>query len=342
MTLLKPENADTYSFKNQTFYEKDFVENGKITPLGVEYLLQFKRFNLFTKASSAIIFTICLPVIIPLAILRLVSLFVVFGMGFLLKKYLSISLDNYPRIINLIYFICLGVYIKSIDKEQASSLRGAGSETGGICNVIVSNHSARFDAMLLSNLHQSDSTYLAAATSSFFGKLIINSGLCCRSMEEGLALDTKEGRDEWRRRLNSGYKRSMLFFPEGRVVNAPNTIMTFQTHLFHKQKANIICKKSTYKSYFFDHTQIEIPFFKAPYSRLSNKTLWDSIIESIPFLMSFVTVFQTGVIGIVHLSGSETPEEVNDSLYSLYLKNGYTLVTLDQNLVKKLMQSLYL
>ena len=342
MTLLKPENTNTYSFKNQTFYENDFVENGKITPLGVEYLLQFKRFNLFTRAGSAIIFTICLPVIIPMAILRLISLFAVFGIGFLLKKHLSISLDNYPRIINLIYFICLGIYVKSKDKEQASSTGGVDSETGGRCTVIVSNHSARLDAMVLSNLHQSDSTYLAAAKSSFFGKLIINSGLCCRSMENGLALDTKEGRDEWQRRLKSGYSRSMLFFPEGRVVNAPNTIMTFQTHLLHGQKANIICKKSTYKSYLLDHTQIEIPFFKAPYSKWKNKTFWDSIIESIPFLMAFVTVFQTEVIGILNLNGSETIEEIEDSLYSLYLCNGYRLVTLDQNLVKKLMQSLYL
>jgi hypothetical protein len=49
---------------------------------------------------------------------------------------------------------------------------------------------------LLSNLHQSDSTYLLSARESFFEKLIIDPGLCSRTMVEGLALDTKEGRKE--------------------------------------------------------------------------------------------------------------------------------------------------
>ncbi len=342
MTLLKADNRNTYTFKNETFHEKDFVDNGKITPLGVKYLLEFKRFSLFSKKSSAIFFIICLPVIIPMAILRLLTLFAVFEIGILLKKHLSISLDNYPRIISFIYFICLGIYIKSKDNEQVAFPSNGDLKSGDRCNIIVSNHSARLDAMMLSNLHQSDSTYLAAAKASFFGKLIINSGICSRSMEEGLALDTKEGRDEWRRRLNSGYKRSMLFFPEGRVVHPPDTIMTFQTHLFHGLKANIICKKSTYKSYFFEHTQIELPFFKAPFSWLKNKTLWDSIIETIPFFVAFVTIFKTEVIGTLQLNGTETPEEIDDSLYSIYLNKGYRLVSLDQNLVKKLMTSLYL
>jgi hypothetical protein len=342
MTLKMPNNNDVRYFKNATFSDEDFVQNGKITPLGIEYLLQFKRFNLFNKTSTAILFSITLPITIPLAILRFVLLFVVFGTGMLLKKHLSISLDNYPQIINIIYFVCLGVYIKSKGKEQISTHPGTDSKNADRCTVIVSNHKARFDALLLSNLHQSDSTYLAAAKSSFFGKLLIDSGLGSRSMEDGIALDTKEGREEWRRRMSSSYYRTMLFFPEGRVVNKPNTIMTFQNHLFLGQKVNIICKNSFYKSYFLDHTQIEIPFFKAPYSKLNNKTLWDSMIEVTPFFISFVTVFQTEVIGTVQLNGSETLEEINESLYSLYFANGYSLVNLDQLLVKKLMQSLYL
>lgn len=333
---------DVHSFKNETFSDEYFFQNGKITPLGIEYLLQFKRFSLFSKASTAILFSICLPIIIPMAILRLISLFVVFGTGILLKKYLSINLDKYPKIINIIYFICLGVYIRSKDKERASTPPGTDSGNSECCTVIVSNHNSRFDAILLANLHQSDSTFLAAAKSSFFGKLLIDSGLCSRSMEDGIALDTKEGREEWRRRLNSAYCRSMLFFPEGRVVHKPNTIITFQNHLFLGQKVNIICKKSFYKSYFLDHTQIEIPFFKAPYSKVKNKILWDSIIEGIPFLISFATVYQTEVIGTVQLNGSETIEEINELLYSLYVGNGYSLVTLDPLLVKKLMQSFYL
>lgn len=333
---------DVHCFKNATFSDDDFVQNGKITPLGIEYLLQFKRFNLFNKASTAILFTIGLPIIVPMAILRLVSLFVVFGTGIVLKKYLSIDLDNYPKIIRLIYFVCLGVYVRSKDNEQASTPFGTESWNCERSTVIVSNHNSRFDAILLANLHQSDSTYLAAAKSSFFGKLIIDSGLCSRSMEDGIALDTKDGREEWRRRLNSAYCRPMLFFPEGRAVQKPNTIITFQNHLFQGQKVNIICKKNSYKSYFLDHTQIEIPFFKAPYSKFKNKILWDSIIEGIPFLVSFVTVFQTEVIGTVQLNGSETLEKINELFYSLYVDNGYSLVTMDPLLVKKLMQSLYL
>jgi hypothetical protein len=161
-------------------------------------------------------------------------------------------------------------------------------------------------------------------------------------MVEGLALDTKEGRDEWRRRLTSGYKRSMLFFPEGRIVHAPDTIMTFQTHLFRGQKANIICKKNIYKSYFFEHSQMEAPFFKAPYSRLKNKLFWDSIVEILPFFVAFLTVIKTEVIGTIQFNGSETPEEIDNAFYSIYLKNGYRLVSLDPGLVKKLMHSLYL
>lgn len=324
------------------FSDEDFVQNGKITPLGIEYLLQFKRFNLFDKVSTAILFSIGLPIIVPLAILRLMSLFIVFGTGTVLKKYLSINLDNYPGITTLIYFVCLGVYLRSEDKERAITPPGTDSGSSEHRTVIVSNHNSRFDAVLLANIHQSDSTFLAAAISSFFGKLIIASGLCSRSMEDGIALDTQEGREEWRRRLNSAYCRPLLFFPEGRAVNRPNTIITFQSHLLLGQKVNIICKKSAYKSYFLDHTQIEIPFFKAPYSKFKHKKLWDSIIEGIPFLVSFVTVFQTEVIGTVQLNGSETLEEINDSLYSLYINNGYSLVTIDPLLVKKLMHNLYL
>ncbi|MDD2737206.1 MAG: hypothetical protein PHF56_25005 [Desulfuromonadaceae bacterium] len=337
-----PLNNDVHSFKNATFSDEDFVRNGKITPLGIEYLLQFKRFNLFNKAGTAILFFICLPIVVPMAIVRLLSLFFVFGTGMVLKKYLSISLDNYPNIIRLIYFVCLGVYVRSKDHEQARTPPGPES---GICErstVILSNHNSRFDAMLLANLHQSDATYLAAARSSFFGKLIIDSGLCSRSMVDGIALDTKEGREEWRRRLDSAYCRPLLFFPEGRVVQKPNTIITFQNHLLQGKKVNIIGKKSSYTSYFLNHTQIEIPFFKAPYSSFNNKTVWDSIIEGIPFLVSFITVFETEVIGTVQLNGRETLEEINELLYSLYIDNGFSLVTLEPLLVKKLMQSLYL
>jgi hypothetical protein len=337
-----PLNTDVHSFKNASFSDEDFVKNGKITPLGIEYLLQFKRFNLFNKASTAILFAIGLPIILPMAILRLVLLFVVFGAGIAVKKYVSISLDKYPKIISAIYFVCLGVYVRSKDTEQANTHTGTEPGNCERSTVIVSNHNSRFDAMLLANVHQGDSTYLAAAKSSFFGKLIIDSGLCSRSMEDGIALDTKEGREEWRRRLNFAYCRPMLFFPEGRVVHTPNTIITFQNHLLLGQKVNIICKKSGYTSYFVDHSQIEIPFFKAPYATFKHKALWDSIVEGIPFLVSFVTVFQTEVIGTVHLNGSETLEEINELLYSFYVDNGYSLVTLDPLLVKKLMQSLYL
>ncbi|MDD5287395.1 MAG: hypothetical protein PHD54_16210 [Desulfuromonadaceae bacterium] len=274
-----------------------------------------------------------------MAILRLLSLFVIFGTGIVLKKYLSINLDNYPKIVGIIFFVCLGVVIRSKDKERASSTDSGNRDR---CTVIVSNHNSRFDAILLANLHQGDSTFLAAAKSSFFGKLLIDSGLCSRSMEDGIALDTKDGREEWRRRLNSAYSRPMLFFPEGRAVQRPDTIITFQNHLFLGEKVNIICKKCSYKSYFLDHTQIEIPFFKAPYSKFKNKILWDSIIEGIPFLVSFITLFQTEVIGTVQLNGDESLEEIDKSLYSLYFDNGYTLVNIDPFLVKKLMRSLYL
>lgn len=334
--------SDLLLLRNAAYSDEEYVQNGKITPSGIEYLLQFKRFSLFSKASTAILFLVFLPIIVPLAIVRLVTLFAVFGAGIFLKRYVSINLDNYPKIIRIIYFVCLGVYIRSKDKERACTPLGAGTGNSDRSTVIVSNHASRFDALLLANLHQADSTYLAAAKSSFFGKLLIDSGLCSRTMEEGIALDLKEGREEWRRRLNSAYCRPMLFFPEGRVVNKPNTIITFQNHLFLGQKLNIICKKSSYTSYFLDHTQIEIPFFKAPYSTLHNKTVWDSIIEGIPFFVSFITIFQTEEIGTVQLDGSETIEEINELLYTIYVDNGYSLVTLDPLLVKKLMQSLYL
>ena len=342
MTMSNPEKGKTYSFKNQTFNENDFVENDKITPLGVEYLREFKRFSLFDKTWSAVFFTICLPVIIPMAVVRVLSLFSVFGIGILLKRHLAICLDNYPRLVNFIYFICLGIYVKSVNEEQISTTNGADPESGSLCTVIISNHRSRVDALLLSNLHQSDSTYLMSARESFFGKLIIDSGLCSRSMVEGLALDTKEGRNEWRRRLQTGYKRSMLFFPEGRIVHPANAILTFQTHLFHGQKANIICKKNVYKSYFFEHSQIEAPFFKPPYSRLRHKRFWDSIVEVLPFFVAWLTVMKTEVIGTLQFHGNETPEEIDNALYSVYLKNGYRLVSLEPELVKKLMRALYL
>lgn len=327
---------------NTTHTDEDYIQNGKITPLGIEYLLRFKRFNFFNKASTAVFFIICLPVVVPLALLRLVLLAAVFGVGIVLKKHLSINLDEYPKIISVIFFVCLGVYTRSIDKRPGNTPPAMDSGNNGHCTVIVSNHNSRFDAVLLANLHHGDATFLAAARSSFFGKLIINSGLCSRSMEEGIALDTREGRDEWRRRLTSAGCRPLLFFPEGRVVNKPDTIITFQNHLFLGQKVNIVCKKSCYTSYFLDHTQIEIPFFKEPFSKFKNKLLWDSIVEGIPFLVSCVTIFKTEVIGTVQLNGSETLEQIDEALYSLYLDNGCNLAATDPLLVKKLMQNLYL
>lgn len=314
--------------------DDDYVQNGKITPLGIEYLFQFKQFNLFSKVRTALLFTLSLPISIPLALLRLVTLFAVFGGGFLLKKYLAINLEDYPKIIRLIYFVCLGVYIRA----KETSLDGESDR----CTVIITNHHSRFDAMLLANLHQADATYRAAAKSSFFGRLIMASGLCSRAMEEGIAVDSKEGREEWRRRLHAAVGRPLLFFPEGRVVQKPATIITFQNHLLLGQKVKIICKKSRYQSYFVDHTQIEIPFFKAPYCRLKNKLLWDSIVESLPFFVSFVTVFETEVLGSVQLNGNETLEEIDAALYSFYLAHGFRLVTIDPLLAKKLLQSLYL
>jgi len=342
MAKSNPEKGKTYPFKNQTYYEKDFVENEKITPLGVEYLREFKRFSLFESKWSALFFTICLPVIIPMALTRVILLFSVFGTGILLKKHLSISIDNYPRLVSLIYFISLGIYVKSENKKQASFTHGTESEAGGLCTVIIANHRSRVDALLLSNLHQSDSTYLLSARESFFGKLIIDSGLCSRSMVEGLALDTKDGREEWRRRLKDGYKRSMLFFPEGRIVHPHDAILTFQNHLFHGQKANIICKRNAYKSYFFEHSQIEAPFFKPPYSRLKHKRFWDSLVEVLPFFVAWITVMKTEVIGTLQFNGNETQEEIDNALYSIYFKNGYRLVSLEPELVKKLMHALYL
>ena len=342
MTLSNTEKGRTYQFRNRDFYENDFVDNGKVTPLGVEYLREFKTFSLFEKNRSAILFTICLPVIIPMALTRVLLLFLVFGIGIFLKKHLSISIDNYPRLVSLIHFICLGIYVKSVNKEGAVPPDGTAREDGGLCTVIISNHRSRVDALLLSNLHQSDSTYLLSAKESFFGKLIIDSGLCSRSMVEGLALDTKEGREEWRSRLRNGYKRPMLFFPEGRIVHPPDAILTFQTHLFQGQKVNIICKRNAYKSYFFEHSQIEAPFYKPPYSRLKHKRFWDSLVEVLPFFVAWITVMRTEVIGTLQFNGSETPEEIDNALYSLYFKKGYRLVYLEPELVKKLMHALYL
>lgn len=334
MPLPPPEHND--------LHEDDYLYNGKLTQLGIDYLSQFKCFNLFSQVRTVILFILFLPVTIPLAILRVLALFVVFSGGFLLKKYFSIHLDNYPKIINILYFLCLGVYLRVKDPETVGTPPGVVDEKRDRSTVIVTNHHSRFDAMLLANLHQADATYRAAAKTSFFGKLIIGSGLCSRAMEEGIAVDTKEGRGEWRRRLSSAYARPMLFFPEGRVVQKPKTIMTFQNHLLSGQKVDILCRKSSYQSYFLDHTQIEIPFFKAPYSRFKNKLLWDSLIEGLPFLISLFTVFETEVIGTIHLNGSETLEEIDESLYSLYLENGFRLVTIDPLLAKKLLQSLYL
>lgn len=330
------------SIPNRALSDDDYVQNGKITPLGIEYLLQFKQFHLFSKARTALLFTLSLPIIIPLALLRLVAFFAVFGGGFLLKKYLAISLEDYPKIIRLIYFLCLGVYISAKEPETATTSPATASGERDGCTVIITNHHSRFDAMLLANLHQADATYRAAAKSSFFGRLIIASGLCSRAMEEGIAVDTKEGREEWRRRLHAATGRPLLFFPEGRVVQKPETIITFQDHLLLGQRVQIICKKSRYKSYFLDHTQIEIPFFKAPYCRLKNKLLWDSIMEGLPFFVAFVTVFETEVLGTVQLNGNETLEEIDAALYAFYLAHGFRLVTVDPLLAKKLLQSLYL
>lgn len=321
--------------------DDDYVQNGKITPLGVDYLLQFKQFNLFSKARTVLLFTLFLPLIIPLALLRLIAFFMVFAGGFLLKKYLAIYLEDYPKIVRLIYFFCLGVFIRVKDQEGVTTSLDAAAAESDRSTVIITNHHSRFDAMLLANLHQADATYRAAAKRSFFGRLIIASGLCRRAMEEGIAVDSKPGRTEWRRRLSSAYERPMLFFPEGRVVQKPGTIITFQNHLLLGQRVKIVCKKSSYQSYFLDHTQIEIPFFKTPYSRFKNKLLWDSMMEGLPFFVSFLTVFQTEVIGIVQLEGTETLEEIDAALYAFYLAQGFHLVTVDPLLAKKLLQSLY-
>lgn len=51
---------------------------------------------------------------------------------------------------------------------------------------------------------------------------------------------------------------------------------------------------------------------------------------------------RTEVIGTLQFNGSETPEEIDNALYSLYFKKGYRLVYLEPELVKKLMHALYL
>jgi len=319
---------------HSAFTEKDYLHDGKLTAQGIAYLSRFKCFNLFKRPQTALLFTLCLPLTVPLAIVRVVALVVAFAGGICLKKYLAIRLENYPRIIKLIYFLCLGVYLRTKGPAAAEA-----NDDGS--TLIVTNHHSRFDAMLLANLHQADATYRAAAKTSFFGRLLINSGVCSRALEEGLALDTKEGREGFHRRLDAGAGRPLLFFPEGRVVHKPQTIMTFQNHLLQGHKVKIICRKSRYKSYFLDHPQIEIPFFKAPYSRLKNKLFWDSMIEGLPFLISWVTVFETEVIGSVALTGSESLEEIDAALYAPYFDHGFHLVSVDPLLAKKLLHSLY-
>ena len=161
-------------------------------------------------------------------------------------------------------------------------------------------------------------------------------------MEDGLALDIKEERDEFRQRLKKGHNRPMLFFPEGRVVQVPKTIMSFQNHLLQGQRVKVVCLESSYTSYFVDHTQAQIPFFREPYASLKQKVLWDSLSESFPFLISLITVFETKVIGTVELTGSETLDEIDVALYSPYFDNDFSLVDVDPALAKKLLNSLYL
>ncbi len=331
-----------HSTDNSALTLEDYLHNDKLTLPGIEYLSRFKRFNLFSRARTLLLFTLCLPITIPLAILRVLALFVVFAGGICLKKYLAISLEDYPKIINSIYFLCLGVTIREQEGVLSGRTSDASATKNNLSTIIVTNHHSRFDAMLLANLHQADATYRAAAKTSFFGKLIIASGLCSRAMEEGIALDTKEGREEFQHRLNAGAGRPLLFFPEGRVVQKPKTIMTFQNHLLQGEKVTVLCRESRYRSYFLDHTQIEIPFFKPPYSRFKNKLLWDSLIEGLPFLISLVTVFETKVIASVELTGSETIEEIDAALYAPYFDHGFTLVNIDPQLAKKLLHSLYL
>lgn len=317
--------------------EEDYLQRGRLTPLGVDYLSRFKHFRLFDNPGTLLLFLLSLPIVIPLALLRLMGLAASFGGGLLLKRYLSISLDAYPKLISLIYFLSLGVWLrnKKTGQEDSAPL------VSDCATVIVTNHPSRFDAMLLANLHQADATYRGAAKTSFFGRLLIASGLCSRAMEEGLVLDSKEGREEWRQRLRTAYRRPMLLFPEGRVVQKPQTIMTFQNHLLLGQRVKVICRASRYRSYFLDHTQIEIPFFKPPFSGLKNKLLWDSLIEVLPFLMAVITVYETKVIAVMELSGSESLEEIDAALYAPYFDQNYRLVSVDPQLSKKLLQSLY-
>ncbi|HQO40285.1 MAG TPA: hypothetical protein PK986_07445, partial [Spirochaetota bacterium] len=79
-----------------------------------------------------------------------------------------------------------------------------------------------------------------------------------------------------------------------------------------------------------------------PYSRLKHKRFWDSLVEVLPFFVAWITVMRTEVIGTLQFNGSETPEEIDNALYSLYFKKGYRLVYLEPELVKKLMHALYL
>jgi len=338
MNSIDPRNASEKT-KTGSLREMDYLYQGKLTPQGIDYLSRFKRFNLFSRRRTALLFALCLPITVPLALLRLLALFVVFAGGTGLKRFLGIQLDAYPKIIELIYLICLGVYTRSRREKDPGA---PADDTSDRCTVIITNHHSRFDAMLLSNLHRADATFRAAAKTSFFGRLLMTSGLCNRAMEDGIALDTKEGREEFRHRLKVAVGRPLIFFPEGRVVQKPKTIMTFQNHLLLGQKVKVICRESRYRSYFLDHTQIEIPFFKAPYSRLKNKLLWDSLIEALPFLVSVVTVFETRVIGTVELTGNEPLEDIDAALYAPYVAQGFDLVEVDPQLAKKLLQSLYL
>jgi hypothetical protein len=51
---------------------------------------------------------------------------------------------------------------------------------------------------------------------------------------------------------------------------------------------------------------------------------------------------KTEVIGTLQFDGTETQEEIDNALYLIYFKKGYRLVSLEPDLVKKLMHVLYL
>jgi glycerophosphoryl diester phosphodiesterase len=314
--------------------EDECLRDGRLTAVGIAYLSRFKHFSLFERRSTLLLFLLSLPLTLPLALLRVLLLVATFAGGTLLKRLFGFHIEAHPRLVSLVYFLGLGVYTRA--KHEAPVAEDSARRT-----VIVTNHHSRFDAMLLANLHRADATYRAAARTSLFGRLLIASGLASRTMEEGLALDTREGREEFRRRLQDGAGRPLLFFPEGRVVQKPQTIMTFQNHLLLGQKVRVVCRQSRYTSYFLDHTQIELPFFKPPFSALPGKLIWDSLIEILPFLVSLLTLFETEVIARVDLRGDENQEEIDAALYAPYLARGFTLVEVDPQLAKKLLQALY-